>query len=216
MFLWHRCWSSWLVPRWARKIPEKTLQQLLQEGVSAYDRGNYRDALENFEQLKNWYTYSKFAKLAELKIADSNYHLHQYPEAIAAYEDFERLHPLNEAIPYVIYQIGRCYFEQMDSIDRDQTSTQKALDAFQRLVNQYPQDPYSRASQAHIITCTQNLCQHDFYIAKFYFKDKHYDAAMVRFLSIVEKYPDVGLHYEALLYIAECRAYVANQGLRPE
>ena len=99
----------------------------------------------------------------------------------------------------------------MDSIDRDQTSTQKALDTFQRLVNQYPQDPYSRASQPHIITCLQNLCRHDLYIAKFYLRAKRYDAAMARFASIVEKYPDVGLQHEALSYIAKCRAYIPTE-----
>lgn len=191
--------------------PEKTVQQLIQDGVAAYDLGNFADALENFEQLKNWYPFSKYAILAELKIADANYQIKQYPEAIAAYEDFERLHPRNEAIPYVIYQIGRCHFEQIDAIDQDQTSARKALEIFRRLVNQYPRDAYSRTAQTHIVFCLQSLAEHDFYIGKYYFKAKHYDAALERFLSIVRKYPDVGIHHAALMYVAKCRAFLENE-----
>ena len=81
-------------------------QQLAWDGMDAYDDGEYKDAIENFQKLKDWYPFSKYAILAELKIADAHYHLDQYEEAIFAYEEFEKLHPRNEAVPYVIYQIG--------------------------------------------------------------------------------------------------------------
>lgn len=191
--------------------PEKTARVLMLDGMEAYDNGNFKKALENFEQVKNWYPFSKFVILAELKIADANYHEEQYPEAITAYEEFERLHPRNEAIPYVIYQIGRCYFEQIDTVDRDQTPAHKALDAFQRLVNQFPDDQYSRTARLHIIKCRQSIMGRDFYVAKFYFKTKQYKAALHRFSAIVQQNPDVGFHEDALLYIARCRAYLGNQ-----
>ena len=82
-------------------------QQLAWDGMDAYEDGDYTIAIEHFQQLKDWYPFSKYAILAELKIADSQYHLKNYEEAIFAYEEFEKLHPRNEAIPYVIYQIGR-------------------------------------------------------------------------------------------------------------
>ncbi|MBW1694511.1 MAG: outer membrane protein assembly factor BamD, partial [Deltaproteobacteria bacterium] len=92
----------------------ESAQMLAWDGMDAYEDGNYSAAIDNFQQLKDWYPFSKYAILAELKIADSNYHLKRYEEAIFAYEEFEKLHPRNEAIPYVIYQIGRCYFDQID------------------------------------------------------------------------------------------------------
>ena len=46
---------------------EKPAQELIQDGVDAYDRGRYTEAIKNFEQLKDWYPFSKFAILAELK-----------------------------------------------------------------------------------------------------------------------------------------------------
>jgi outer membrane assembly lipoprotein YfiO len=108
----------------------ESAQMLAWDGMDAYEDGDFTKAIANFQQLKDWYPFSKYAILAELKIADSNYHLKRYEEAIFAYEEFEKLHPRNEAIPYVIYQIGRCYFDQIDTIDRDQTPARKAYETF--------------------------------------------------------------------------------------
>ena len=136
-------------------------QQLAWDGMDAYEDGDYKDAIEYFQQLKDWYPFSKYAILAELKIADANYHLEMYEEAIFGYEEFEKLHPRNEAIPYVIYQIGRCYFDQIGTIDRDQTPARKAYETFQRLDKQFPDDKYARSGAEHITTCVRNLVRYE-------------------------------------------------------
>ena len=187
--------------------PEKPAQQLVEEGVKDYDRGNYKDALQAFQQLRDWYPFSKYAILAELRIADAHYYLHEYPEAVTAYEEFDRLHPRNEAIPYVIYQIGLCHFEQIDTVDRDQTSARKAMETFQRLIHQHPDDPYAKKASANLVACIQSLAGHEYYVGQFYYKRKYYKAALHRFLTVINQYPDVGYHRLALEYIAECRAY---------
>lgn len=185
-------------------------QQLAWDGMDAYEDGKYRDAIENFQKLKDWYPFSKYAILAELKIADSNYHLEQYEEAIFAYEEFEKLHPRNEAIPYVVYQIGRCYFDQIDTIDRDQTPARKALDTFRRLQKQFPNDQHARSGAEHINKCIKSLAGNEFYIGVFYYKSKHYKAALERFMTVLSNYPDVGYHQKALQYVAKCETYIGD------
>ena len=203
--IWLLSGCGWFGPQ----VNERPAHELIQEGVEAYDRGNYSEAIKDFEQLKDWYPFSKYAILAELKIADSHYYLGQYAEAIMAYEEFEQLHPRNEAIPYIIYQIGRCYYDQIDTIDRDQTPAQKALETFRRLARQFPEDPYTDQSRTHIIKCLQNLAGHEFYVGQFYYRNRYYRAALKRFLAVISDYPDVGMHYQALRYIAQCEALVA-------
>jgi outer membrane protein assembly factor BamD len=190
---------------------EKPAKELVQDGLKAYEKGDYADSIKQFQKLKDWYPFSKFAIMAELKIADAHYHLNEYPEAIQAYEEFEQLHPRNEATPYVVYQIGQCYYEQMDTIDRDQTSAQKALKVFQRLMRQYPGDPYALQAQTHITKCLQSIAGHEFYVGQFYFKSKHYKAALSRFMAVITQYPDVGVQHQALVYIAQCEAIIAQQ-----
>ncbi len=186
-------------------------QDLAWNGVEYYENGDYSKAIDYFTKLKDWYPFSRYASLAELKIGDAHYKLEQYEEAIFAYEEFEKLHPRNEAIPYVIYQIGRCYFDQINTIDRDQTSARKALETFQRLVKQFPNDEYARSAEAHISTCYKSLAGSEYIIGRFYFTSKHYKAAQHRFMAVISKYPDVGYHQKALDYLAKCEAILAEQ-----
>jgi outer membrane protein assembly factor BamD len=170
---------------------EGTAQELAWGGMEAYEKGKYKEAIEQFEKLKDYYPFSKYAILAELKIADAHYQLEDYEEAVFAYENFEQLHPRNEAIPYVIYQIGRCYYDQINTTDRDQTSAQKALE--------------------HIRTAQKSLAGHAYEVGVFYYKTKHYKAALHRFMTIISDYPDVGYHQKALEYIAKCEASITEE-----
>jgi outer membrane protein assembly factor BamD len=202
---------------WFNQKPvEKPAAELIQEGMETFDKGNFSDAIKNFEQLKDWYPFSKYATMAELKIADAHYNLEQYVEAVTAYEEFEQLHPRNESIPYAIYQIGRCYYDQIDTIDRDQTSARKALETFRRLIRQFPEDPYAVKAHTHVTICLQSLAGHEFYVGKFYLRSKHYQAALERFKAVISNYPDVGLHYQALQHIARCEALAALAKKKPE
>jgi outer membrane protein assembly factor BamD len=190
----------------------QTAEELAWAGMEYYDDGSYKKAVDSFQRLKDIYPFSQYAILAELKIGDAHYRLEQYEDAIFAYEEFEKLHPRNEAIPYVIYQIGRSHFDRMTTADRDQSSTRKALETFQRLIQQHPDSPYARSAAEHVVSCYKSLSGHDFGIGVFYFNSKHYPAALARFRSVVIDYPDVGYHQQALDYIARTEAKIAETG----
>jgi len=191
---------AWLEPK-----EEKSIQDLATSGMNEFKKENYKTSIEYFEKLKDWYPFSKYAILAELKIADSYYKLKEYDEAISAYEEFVNLHPRNEATCYVIYQIGLCYFEQIDTVDRDQTTAQKALDTFKKLIKQFPENAYANRARVNLKKCLKSLAGHEFYVGSFYYKNKHYKAALSRFEAVLTNYPDVGIHHEALQYIALCK-----------
>jgi outer membrane protein assembly factor BamD len=196
---------------WFESKEEKTAQELVSDGMDQFNSGNYKSSIESFEKLRDWYPFSKFVILAELKIADAYYHTKDYESAVAAYEEFENLHPRNEAIPYVIFQTGRCYFEQIDTFDRDQTPAKNALDIFKRLKKLFPGDPYAHRAEEHIKECFKSLAGHEFYVGEFYYKSKHYKAALKRFKSVLSNYPDVGIHQQALQYISLCEDLLTKQ-----
>jgi outer membrane protein assembly factor BamD len=189
---------------WFQTKDEKSVEELVEEGMNAFESGKYRKSIESFEKLKDWYPFSKYAILAELKIADSFYNLKEYGEAVFAYEEFENLHPRNEAVPYVIFQTGNCYFEQMDTVDRDQAVVQKALDIYKRLIRQYPDDVYAVKAQKNVRECEKSLAGHELYVGIFYYKSRHYKPALSRFKAVLSNYPDVGIHDQALHYITLC------------
>ncbi len=190
---------------------EKYAQELASDGMEAYQEGKYKGAIESFEKIKDWYPFSKYAILAELKIADSHYKLKEFDEAVSAYEQFENLHPLNDAIPYIIFQTGLCYFEQVDTPDRDQTTARKALEVFNRLIKQFPDNAYAAKAREYIGICYKSLAESELGIGVFYYKSKHYKAALKRFKSVIINYPDVGVHQKALQYIALCETSLSKQ-----
>lgn len=190
---------------------EKTARQLADEGMKEFKDKDYKKSIDAFEQLRDWYPFSKYTILADLKIADAYFNMKRYEEAVSAYETFERLHPRNEAVPFVIYRIGICHFNQLDTIDRDQTPAQKAIEAFSRLKRRYPEDEYAEKATAPLKECRKSLAGHELYVGRFYFKSRHYKAALARFQTVVNQYPKVGDVATARDYIEQCRQALAEQ-----
>jgi outer membrane protein assembly factor BamD len=188
----------------------KTAEQLAAEGASAFLDKDYKDAIKAYTDLKDWYPFSKYAILAELKIADSHFHLEQYGEAIVEYNSFEKMHPRNDAVPYVINQIGLCWFNQIDTVDRDPLPAKNALAQFQRLAEQYPGSEYGKDTGENIKKCIDNIAGHELYVADFYYKTKKYKAALKRYEFIVEYFSGTVQSQSALAKIPEC-ALLANK-----
>jgi outer membrane protein assembly factor BamD len=90
------------------------------------------------------------------------------------------------------------------------------LKAFRRLISQFPKDPYAKKARSHIHQCQKILAGNEFYVGYFYYKDRHYPAAIGRFKAVIEKYPDVGVQYKALRYLARCKKELLQQGQEEE
>lgn len=169
---------------------EKTAEQLVQEGSAAFMDENYLKALNAFKDLKNWYPFSKYVTLAELKIADAHYERGEYEEAIFAYKEFEKLHPRNEAIGHVIYRRGMCWFDRIDTVDRTSNPAKKALVQFRRLTEKYPESEYTAKARENIEKCVKNIAGHELYVGNYYYKTEKYEAALTRYRHLLENYPD--------------------------
>ena len=184
---------------------EKTPEELMKEGLRDMKDGFYEGAIEVFQQIKDKYPYSKYVIIAELKIADALFFKGNYDDAYEAYSEFEKLHPVNPNIPYVIYQKGMCHFERVSTVDRDQYHTKKAKEEFERLIRRFPDSEYARIAKWRLRKCYANLAKHELYVADFYFKMKKYKAALQRYRYAIMHYPDVGQYYKALKGIELCK-----------
>ncbi|MDL2259306.1 outer membrane protein assembly factor BamD [Deltaproteobacteria bacterium OttesenSCG-928-K17] len=191
-------------------LGEDAPQALARQAQAMMEADDYKGAAELWKQIKDQYPYSEVATLAELKTGDALYLQGKYIEAMSAYEDFERLHPDHEAVPYSIYQQGMCHYSRMRGIDRDQTPTIQTIQTLARLLEMYPGSQYAVMGQARIAEAQNNLAGHEFYVGEFYFKRKDYQAAINRFMGLLQYYPDSGYHQRALNYIAEYKQMVAD------
>ncbi len=174
------------------EVPEihKSSGMLITEGMDAFNVGNYEGAIKAFEKILDDYPFSKQAPLAELKAADAHYYNKSYQEAKLLYLEFEERHPTNEAIPYVIFQVGMCDYARSDRIDRDITGAQDSITTFSRLLRTFPDSPYTKEAKARIQSAREFLVNHEYFVAVFYVKTEKYDQAIHRLNYLLNMYPD--------------------------
>ena len=190
---------------------ELTPAELMSKGMEDFNDGKFESASEIFQQIKDRYPYSKSAIKAELKMADALYERTLFDEAYDEYTKFEKLHPKNSSIPYVLFQKGMCHFSRVKTIDRTQSFTLKAKEEFERLIARYRRSPFAERARRKVRECYIRLAGHEVYVGNFYFKMEKYQPAMHRYLYLIEHYPDVGQYYEALEKIKICKEKLAEQ-----
>jgi len=195
---WDSIWGK--EPR-VRPTPEG----LYQRGFEQYKKGDYKKAIEIFTRVRDEYPLHPVALMAELGIADSYFENEQYVDAEVAYSSFVELHPTNPNVPYAMFQLGMCHYHQMQTIDRDQTETQKARKEFERLIARFPQSKFAIVAEKNLREVKQRLAEHEFYVGEFYYRTKKYEAALKRFELIQREYAGLGLDYKTNRFIEETK-----------
>lgn len=183
-----------------------TADSLAMEALDKYNHGQYSSALKIFTEIQERFPFSRYSLMAELKSADCNYYLGHYTAAITLYEDFEKNHPTNEAVPYVLFQIGMCHFNKIDTIDRDPGSAIDAEAAFARLLRTHPDSPYTKEAEARIQSARDFLASHEMYVAQFYIKTKKFKQSAARLEYLLDTYPDSSVAPEATNILGLLRA----------
>lgn len=175
----------------------ETPEAMAMDAMDAFNHGRYSAALKGFEEVRDRYPFSEVAMLAALKSADANFHLKKYGEARILYEEFEANYPTNEAIPYVLFQIGMCLYNQIGGQDRDPGSALEAVQAFERLNRAFPASPYFVEASARIRAARDFLAQHEFSVAAFYVRTDEYQQAQGRLEYLLAVYPEASVAPQA-------------------
>src|SRR5918994_3043524 len=147
---------------------DPTAEALFAEGNRNLNEKRYARAIVALQQLKTEHPFSPLLTETELKIADAYYLNQQYPEAIAAFREFQALHPTNENIPFVILRLGQAHLNQFTSIDRDQKNTEIAKGYFETVITNHPKSPHAAQAAENLARCIQYLSEHEFNVAMFY------------------------------------------------
>ncbi len=181
-------------------------ETLATKAMNDYTVGNYSDALRSFQEIIERYPFSPEALLAELKAADCQYYTGKYDEAKELYKTFQEQHPTNEAVPYVMFQIGMCDFSRADRIDRDPSGAKDAVQSFDRLLRIHPDSPYTREAKARRHAAQEFLVNHEYFVAVFYVRSNKYDQAKHRLKYIIAMYPDASVLPKAKELLAKLEA----------
>jgi outer membrane protein assembly factor BamD len=166
------------------------------EAVTEFKAHNWIEAQVLFREVKRKYSYSRFARLAELRIADADFEQEKYAEALREYKAF--IHDHRSEADEVAYARAReaesQYREISESFllapseERDQAATLAAHKELADFLKDYPDASESPRICALLEDVTAKLVRHEIYVAKFYLRKDNFEAAVLRAQFAIRSY----------------------------
>jgi outer membrane protein assembly factor BamD len=183
--------------------PAKTALGYTDSAKRAYDAAmdEYRmhswiQAQNLLRDVKRKYSYSKYARLAELRIADADFEQEKYPEAIHEYKEFIHAHRSEEEdVAYARSRIAETtYAEIPDSFlmpsqeERDQGACVDAYKELKSYLADYPASKDAPKIQGLLTLVIGRLVKHELYVAHFYLRKDNFEAAVARIQYALHNY----------------------------
>lgn len=184
----------------AAKEQPQTPEDYLRLGNRELGQKNDTQARKYYQRLLEQYPDSDLKAQAQFNVAEALYGEKNYLEARFEYQKFLELYPLHPLASRAQFQVAMCSLQTIQTFDRTQVHTREALQAFRLFRSKYPQDPLIASAEAHIQALRQRLAAQEFAIAQFYYRKGAYQAAIGRFLNLIQVYPDVP-EIDAALYM---------------
>lgn len=181
------------------------------KAMVAFDEHDWDKARALFKEVKRKYSYSRYARLAELRLADADVASEKLAEAIQAYRSFVHDHRTDPEVPYARFRICKSLFDQISDggfllpplEERDQATSGESYRELASFVKDYPSGPYNAQARYMLAVVTGRLVRHELYVAQYYLKRNEFDAAVSRALHALRTYNGSGLEAEALILLGE-------------
>lgn len=163
-----------------------------------------------FRKIRSDFPYSRYAALAELREADCLERADKHAEAIEIYQRFARVRASHEDVPYARFKAAQAQFEQIPSEwfasppahERDLRAARDALRDLRRFLLDYPADEHAKEAAKMEERTLKLLAQHELFVADFYLRRDHPEAALGRIREMLESYDGSGYEPEALFLLA--------------
>jgi len=191
----------------------RDVNTLYRAGKMRFDRGQYNIAAQIFDEVERQHPYSVWARRAQLMSAFSYYLARDYQKSIDSARRFLAIHPGNKDAPYAHYLVALDYYEQIEDVTRDQSTTREALDSLNELVRRYPDTRYAADARLKLDLVRDHLAGKEMEIGRFYQRRQLWLASIVRFRAVIDEYQSTTHTPEALMRLTE--SYLA-MGVRDE
>ncbi|HEU5360855.1 MAG TPA: outer membrane protein assembly factor BamD [Candidatus Deferrimicrobiaceae bacterium] len=185
--------ASLLVFSCSEKLSKQTGltdQDLFSRGQQMLAKKSYGNAIEHFQVLLERFPTSPLAPRAQLSLADARKENGDHVEAEVAYDDFLRLYPASDNVPYALFQKGELLSAQVGKPNRDQTKTYEAIRTYKILLEKQPSGPVADKAAQRIAKLRNRLAEHEAAVVTHYLARKKYDSAEARAKRAIADYSD--------------------------
>lgn len=149
--------------------------------------------VEMFEQVIKNGPYSYVAPMAQIKIGFAREKQHQWLEAVKAYQELIRKYPKSDLADDAQFQIGYAYMMASREADYDQTATNRAITALQDYITKYPKSEKIEQAHDNILKLKLEQSRGVMAVAQYYDRQKNYEAALIYYNNVVQKFPNTDL-----------------------
>jgi len=183
------------------KKEDKLLQELAdldKETIYAraealFQSKKYSDARRHFSFIYDTFPNDPLGHKAALRVADT-YAVKtdsvNQTEARLRYKDFVNRYPNDPDRDYALLMLGQTHAKVTPRADRDLAPIREALDAYEQLVNLYPESPHVAEARQRMGVLREALAEHEWLVAEYYSRNKRWRGALWRLEYIVETYPE--------------------------
>lgn len=182
---------------------DKPADQLYNEGLAYLAARDFKSANISFAELDQFYPYSEFSRKGLILQAYTHFSRGKYISSITAAQRFLQLYPSDKDAAYAQYLVGQSYFRQIPIVDRDQSTTQQAYDAFTALITKWPDSEYVEDAKAKRRVTEDQLAGKEMEVGRYYLERKQYLGAINRFRTVVEDFQTTSHIEEALARLTE-------------
>ncbi|MEP7050391.1 MAG: outer membrane protein assembly factor BamD [Pseudomonadota bacterium] len=180
------------------------------KAMEAFDSHNWEGFTQMMNEVKRKYGYSRYARLAELRLADADFQQDKFAEATAGYKSFVHDYPNDPEIPYARYQVTRTQYDAVSQSfllpaleERDLASVNDAHTSIRAFLNDYPNTDHAAELSYMQSVVTGLLARHELYVARFYLERGKFDAAVARIEYSLHTFADSGLEPEGMVLLGE-------------
>jgi outer membrane protein assembly factor BamD len=180
------------------------------EAMESFKARSWEDARVLFGEVKKLFAYTRYARLADLRLADIDFEQARYSDAVAGYRDFVQNHRNDRDVEYARYRISKSLFKDIEDSfilppaeERDQGTTMEAFRDLKNFLSDFPQSRYYPDARYMYEVVLQRLVRHELYLARFYLHIDDFEATIARIDYALTKYPSSGLDAEALVLKGE-------------
>lgn len=199
------------IPRRLQRLQAQEAYELARRALESAD---YEGSLRQYSALQIRFPFTDYATQAQLDTIYLNYKLFAPDAALSGADRFLKEHPRHPQVAYVQYLKGLVHYQRSgaddprwwglsDSAQYDQVYARRAFDAFNQLMQRYPDSKYVTDSRERMIYLRERMAYHDLQIAKYYQSRDAYVAASRRAEDILRKFQGTSIIQETLALLED-------------
>jgi outer membrane protein assembly factor BamD len=170
-------------------------QRSYEDAMKEFNAHDWAESQPLFSEIKRKFSYTHWARLAELRIADADFEQEKYAEALREFKQFIHDHKNDEGVEYARERIAETNYRQISdsfllpsSDEREQATIQDAYGDLVNFLKDYPKSKQTPHACSLLEDVIARLVRHELYVARFYLARDNFEAAVARVQYAIRNY----------------------------